>query len=116
MNLKLQDKIEMLQTYDLSLYIGQSYILSEGAKLYLIFEPLYYILKKLGNTEKAISWRSKGLSFEKFTTLTTTSHSPSIKWYGNSDFCSVFKRSYLKPKKKKPKKNKKMQLILLLIE
>ena len=24
MNLKLQDKIEMLQTYDLSLYIGQS--------------------------------------------------------------------------------------------
>ena len=110
MNLKLQDKIEMLQTYDLSLYIGQSYILSEGAKLYLIFEPLYYILKKLGNTEKAISWRSKGLPFEKFTTLTTTSHSPSIKWYGNSDFCSVFKRSCLKQKKTKTKKQKKCNL------
>ena len=34
---KLQDKIEKLQTYDSSLFIGQSYFLHEGTQLYSIF-------------------------------------------------------------------------------
>ena len=40
------------------------------------------------------------MSSEKFTTPTTTDNSlfPSIKWYGNSNFCSVFKGSCLKLK------------------
>ena len=51
-------------------------------------------------TEKVVSWKSKGFSAEKLTTLTTTdnSHSPSTKWYRNQNFCLVFKVSCLKQK------------------
>ena len=56
---------------------------------------LFYTLKRLGNTEKNLSWKSNSLSAGKLTTLTTTDNSlsPSIKWYGNSNFCLVFKGS-----------------------
>ena len=59
----------------------------------LIFQPLYYTLKKSGDTEKIVSGKSKGLSVEKPTTPTTTDNSlsPSIKLYGNSNFCLVLK-------------------------
>ena len=69
-------------------------------KFYLILQPLYYTLKRLGDTEKVISWKCKGLSTEKLATPTTTdnTHSPSIKWYKNSNFCLIFKGSCLKPK------------------
>ena len=33
---------------------------------------LYYTLKTLDNTEKIASWKSKGLSAQKFTSPTTT--------------------------------------------
>ena len=36
-----QDKIVKLQTYDSSLFIGQSYFSNDGAQLYLIFQPIY---------------------------------------------------------------------------
>ena len=50
---------------------------------------LYYTLKRLGDTEKMLSWKGKGLSSEEFTSPTTTYNclSPSIKWYDNSNFC-----------------------------
>ena len=35
-----QDKIVKLQTYDLSIFIGQSYFNNDGAQLYLIFQPI----------------------------------------------------------------------------
>ena len=66
-----------------------------------MFQILYYILKRLGDTEKIVSWKSKSLSAEKLSTPTTTtdnSPSPSIKWYGNSNFCLVFKASSWKQK------------------
>ena len=68
------------------------------AQLYVILQTLYYTLKRLGNTEKILSWKSKGLSAEKRTTPTTTGNSlsSSIKWYRNSNFYLVFKRSSLK--------------------
>ena len=59
-----QDEIVRLQTYDLSLFIGQSYFVSDGAQLYLIIQLLYYTSKRLGDTEKVVSWNSKGLSAE----------------------------------------------------
>ena len=57
-------------------------------------------LKRIGNIEKVISRKSKGLSAKKLTSLTTTDNSlsPLIKWYGNSNFCLVFKGSCLKSK------------------
>ena len=55
-------------------------------------------MKRLGGTEKVVSWNSKGLSTEKLTIPTTTDNSlsPSIKWYENSNFCLIFKGSCLK--------------------
>ena len=57
-----QDKRVKLQSYDLSLFIGQSYFLNDGAKLYLMLQPLYFntstSLKRLGVTEKVVSWKS----------------------------------------------------------
>ena len=50
-----QDKIVKLQTYYLSLFIGQSYFFNDGAQLYLIFQTLYYALKRLCETKKAVS-------------------------------------------------------------
>ena len=45
-----------------------------------------------GDTEKVVSWKSKGLSNETFTTYTTTDNSLSlsIKWCENSNFCLIF--------------------------
>ena len=61
---------------------------------------LYCTLKRLGDTENFVSWKSKGLSTEKLTTLTTTDNSLSlsINWYGDSNFCLSFKGSCLKQK------------------
>ena len=74
--------------------------MNDGARLYLIFQPLYHTLERVDNTEKVLSWKSKSLSTEKPTTPTTNDNilSPSIKWYKNSNFCLVFKRSCLKQK------------------
>ena len=36
-----QDKIVKLQTYDLSLFVGQSYFNNNGAQHYLIFQPSF---------------------------------------------------------------------------
>ena len=96
---KLQDKTEKLQTYDSIISIRQSYFCKDGTQLYLIFQTLYYIPKRLDDTEKIVSWKSKNLSSVKFTTLTTTDNSlsPSIKWYENT-FSSIFKGSWLKQK------------------
>ena len=95
-----KDKTVKLQTYDLSLFISQSYFVNDGAQLYLILQPLYYTLKRLGNTEKVLLWKSKGLSDKKLATPTTTDNSlsPSINWYDNSKFCLIFKGSCLKQK------------------
>ena len=40
-----QDKIVKLQTYDLNLFTGQSYFVTDGLQLYLILQPLYHTLK-----------------------------------------------------------------------
>ena len=77
------DKIVKFQTYDLSLFIGQSYYINDGAQFYLILQPLYYTLKRVRNTEKDVSWKSIDLSTKKLTAPSSTdnSFSPSSKWY-----------------------------------
>ena len=46
-----------------------------------MFELLYYTLKRLGDTEKIVLWKSNGLSGKKLATPTTTDNSlsPTIK-------------------------------------
>ena len=81
--IKSRARKKNLQTYELSLFIYQSYFVSDGAQLYLKLIWLYYTLKRLGVTEKVISWKSNGLPTEKFTNTTkaVNSVSPSTKWY-----------------------------------
>ena len=64
---------------------------NDVAQLYLILQPLYYTLKRLGDTEKVPSWKSKGLLTRKCNTPTNTDNSlfPSIKWYENSNLCFI---------------------------
>ena len=58
-----------MQTYDSSLFVGQSYYSSDEAQLYLIFQPLHYAFKRPGNAKKDASWKSKGLSSKKLPLL-----------------------------------------------
>ena len=92
-----ENKFKKLQTFVSGLFIGQSYFRNNGAKLYLIFQTLYYTLKRVSDAKKYVSWKSKGNSV-----------SPWIKWYRNANVCLVFKKSCLK--------QKKTQVLLLLIE
>ena len=89
-----------MQTFESSLFIGKSYFNNDGSRNYLILQPLYYTLKRVGDTEKVVSWKSKGFSTKKLTTPTTTGYtlSPPINWYKNSKFCLIFKGSCLKQK------------------
>ena len=48
----LKINLKKLQTFDSSFFIGQSYFNNDGAQSYLIFQPLYYTLKILGDTEQ----------------------------------------------------------------
>ena len=47
-----QEKAVKLQTYDLNLFVGQSYFVNDGAQNDLTFQPLYYLLNKLYGAEK----------------------------------------------------------------
>ena len=64
--------------------------------MYLIFQPLYYTLKRLGNSEKVVSWKSKCLSDEKVATPTTVDNSLflSTNWYKNSNFCCLKQKKH----------------------
>ena len=93
-----EDKIVKIQTYYLSPFFGQSYFVYDGAELYSILQPLHYTLKRLDDTTKDVSWKSKGLSTEKITTSTTADNifSPSIRCYEDSNFYLIFKARDLK--------------------
>ena len=80
---KKQDVKKKLQTYNSSIFIGRSYFFNDEAQLYLTFQKLYYTLKRLSNTEKVVSSKSKGLWAGKLITLATTiinNFSPSINY------------------------------------
>ena len=79
-NVLVENKFKKSDTFDLSLFIDQSYFFNDGVQIYFIFQPLCYTLKRLSNNEKVILWKSKGLSTKKFTTFfTDNSLSPTIK-------------------------------------
>ena len=78
------------------------FFVNDGTQLYIMLQPLYYTLKRLDDTKKVVSWKSKDLSTEKLTAPVTTNNSlsPLIEWYENSNLCSIFKESSLKQKKR----------------
>ena len=60
-------ELKKLQTFDLSLFIGQSYFNNDGGQLYLIFQQIYKSITAFSGLKDKISeWESKGLSNENF--------------------------------------------------
>ena len=57
-------KIIKLQTFDSSYFCGKSHFEGDGTQNYLVFQPIYRYIEKIGDTERISAWKSKGLSFE----------------------------------------------------
>ena len=47
----VEHELQKLQIFDSSYFIGQRYFFNDGAQLHLIFQTLFYTLKRLGDTE-----------------------------------------------------------------
>ena len=54
----LKINLKELQIFDIFLF-GQSYFNNHGAQSYLIFQPLHYTLKMLGDIEQTVSSKLK---------------------------------------------------------
>ena len=58
----LKMNFKKLQTFDSGLFISHSYVNNDGTQLHLVLQLLCYTLKRLGDAEKDVSWKSEGLS------------------------------------------------------
>ena len=82
-HLLVENEFKKLQTFDSSLFIGQSYFNNDGAQLYLIFHPIYKSITTFSGLPDTISeWESKGLSNKTFQPPYTENESLSPKPYG----------------------------------
>ena len=98
-----QDKIIKLQTYDLRLFIGQSYFNNDGAQIYLIFQPIYKTITTFSGLIDTISEQeSKGLPNKKFMSpfIANVSLCPKLIWMNNLKITLTFKGRCLKQEDK----------------
>ena len=54
-----QNKITKLRSFDSSYFRGKSHFEEGGTQNYLLFQPVYIYVKKIGNTEHISAWKSK---------------------------------------------------------
>ena len=66
--------MKKLKTLDSSYFIGKSHFEEEGAKNYLVFQPMNKYFKVIAS-DYIFSWKSKGLSSETITPSTTSDNS-----------------------------------------
>ena len=80
-----QDKIIKLKAFDSSYSRGKNHFEDDGTQNYLIFQPMYRYFRKIGNTERISSWKSKGLLDEIIKPSTTSDNSlaPALRYIGN---------------------------------
>ena len=65
-HLLVKNEVKELQTFDSSLFIGQSYFNNDGAQLLLIFQPTFKTISTFSGLPDTISdWEPKGLSNDK---------------------------------------------------
>ena len=61
----VENELKKLQKLGASYFRGGNYFVgNDGTQNYLLFQPIKKYFKKIGNTEKISSWKSKGLSSE----------------------------------------------------
>ena len=53
-HLLVKNELTKLQTFDSSLFIGQSYFDNDGAQLYLIFSPIYKTITTFSGLRETI--------------------------------------------------------------
>ena len=95
----VKNEFKKLETFDSSLFIGQSYFSNDGVQLYLIFQPIYKTITTFSSLKDTFSeWESKELSNEKFTCpcIANVSVSPKRVWMNNTKIRLKFKGSCLK--------------------
>ena len=71
-----------LKTFGSGFFIGKSHFEEDGARNYLIFQPMYRYFRLITNTLNVLSCQSKGLSNENFDPP-NTNFSPLIDYAGN---------------------------------
>ena len=101
-HLLVGNEFKKLQTFDSSLFLGQSYFNNHGAQLYLIFQPIHKTISIFSCFPDTISkWESERLPNENFfpTFKTSKSLSPKLVWY-NYKIKLKFAESCLKQENK----------------
>ena len=69
----VENELKKLQKFDASYFRGRNYFGgNDGTPNYLPFQPMKKYFKKIGNTEKISSWKSKRLSNEIIKLLDNT--------------------------------------------
>ena len=94
----LKMNLKKLQTFHSSLFVDQNCFNNDGAKLYLVLQPIYKTITTFSGFKDAISeWESRWLSNEKFTRayIANISVCPKLIWMNNSKIRLTFKGSCL---------------------
>ena len=93
-NLLVENELKKLQKFDSRYFRGRNRFEEDGVQNYLVFQPMYKYLLKIGSTESIAEWESKGLSNEVFKPL-DNSLAPEVKFTGKRMYVK-FSRSCLK--------------------
>ena len=98
-NLLVQNELNKSKTFDSSYFIGKSHFEDDGTQNYLVFQPVYRYFK-IGNSDYVLPWKSKGLSAESITPLSSPNNflNPSLNYLG-SKIRVRFSKSCLKQDK-----------------
>ena len=83
-NDSIENELKKLKTLDSSYFKGKSNFEEDGTENYLVSQPMYQYLKKIGNSDNILSWKSKGLSDDTIKPPSTcdNSLSPSVDYLG----------------------------------
>ena len=82
--IKIEKKIEKLQTLDSSYFLGKSHFEDDGMQNYLVFQPAFKCF--IAPTNMVIAWTSKGLSEESIKPADTSGNSikPALNYISNA--------------------------------
>ena len=87
-----------LKTFNSSYFIGKSHFEEDGARNYLVFQPIVRYFNGITNNDYITSWKSQGLFAETIKPLTTPDNSltPTLNYYYYFKVRVKFTRSCLK--------------------
>ena len=79
--------MKKLKTFDSSYFRGKSHFAEDGAKKYLVFQPMYryfIVIAGVGNGSHIYYWKSKGLSDEEINSIKMSNYRliPYLDYYG----------------------------------